>query len=80
MGMLGALGKMNWTSSNLLLRRQFSARKILRIISICVRGQPARGIPASPTITKAVGNDDGGCVSLESGNDHRLRHIVSPAV
>lgn len=32
-GILGALGKMNWTSSNLLRRRQFSARNILRSIS-----------------------------------------------
>jgi hypothetical protein len=39
MGMLGALGKMNWTSSNLLRRRQFSARKILQYISMYARKQ-----------------------------------------
>ena len=32
-GMFGAFGKMNETSSNLLRRRQFSARKILYTVS-----------------------------------------------
>ena len=41
MGMLGAFGKMNRTSSNLLRRRQFSARKILHSISDCFEhGEP----------------------------------------
>lgn len=36
MGMLGAFGKMNETSSNLLRLRQFSARKILRVLAACL--------------------------------------------
>jgi hypothetical protein len=34
MGMKGALGKTNWTSSNLFRRLQFSARNILRSVSV----------------------------------------------
>lgn len=38
MGICGALGKMNWTSSNLFRRRQFSASQILWCWHQCCRG------------------------------------------
>jgi len=71
-GMLGAFGKMNWTSSNLLRRRQFSARKILRVLaSTRLVMQPAI-IPASPTISKSVSNNDSRSVALEGRYDQWL--------
>jgi hypothetical protein len=78
--MLGALGKMNWTSSNLLRRRQFSARKILHDVSIHARKQTARRVPSCPTITEAVGDDDGGCVALQRRNNQGLGHDDSRVV
>lgn len=70
MGMFGAFGNMNETSSNLLRRRQFSARKILYTISM-PRCRRLRALPSCAGVTQAVGNDDGGGVLLESGNDKR---------
>jgi hypothetical protein len=78
--MLGALGKMNWTSSNLLRRRQFSARKILRTVSVCALRQKVRRVPASPAIAQAMGDNDGSCVPLEGRNDQGLGHAETRAV
>jgi hypothetical protein len=65
-GILGAFGKTNETSSNLLRRRQFSARKILPqlVLSqpICVENT----LPACPAVSKPMGNDDRSCVAFES--------------
>jgi hypothetical protein len=80
MGILGALGKMNWTSSNLLRRRQFSARKILHSISIYASKKEAKRVPASPTITETMGNNDSSCVALQGRNDQRLSHDDSGTV
>jgi hypothetical protein len=67
--MLGALGKMNLISSNLLRRRQFSARNILQNVSKYARKQTTTRVPSCPAITEAVGDDDGRCVTLQRGND-----------
>jgi hypothetical protein len=76
MGTLGALGKINETSSNLLLLRQFSARKILCSLSICLYSERARhAIPASPAIPESMCDDDGSGVSLEGR--HNKRCLVS---
>jgi hypothetical protein len=77
MGMLGALGKMNLTSSNLLRRRQFSARKILQNVNICARKQTTRRVPSCPAISEAMRNDDGGRVALQRRNGQELRHADS---
>jgi hypothetical protein len=68
MGMLGAFGKMNDTSSNLLRLRQFSARNILCDLSICSSGV-GTPIPASPAIAESMGDDDGSGVSLKGRNN-----------
>lgn len=53
MGICGALGKMNWTSSNLFRRRQFSASQILRRLyqRLCrVHRVFLGGLPASAAV------------------------------
>lgn len=64
--MLGALGKMKETSSNLLRRRQFSARKILRIVSTYVMEATQQNYsPSCARVAEPMGDDDGRSVLLE---------------
>jgi hypothetical protein len=76
MGMFGACGKTNDTSSNLLRLLQFSARKILLTISLSISTAIGRAVPTCPAIPKSMGNDDCSRVSLKGGNYQRclMRH------
>lgn len=70
-GMLGALGKTNETSSNLLLLRMFSARNSLRLYQCLHSHTITNHLPAGPAIAQAVGDDDGCGVPLDRRNNYR---------